>query len=238
MSRFSLSAGAVTTIVFDDGGMNILSSESLDELRRTIARVPPESHLLLFKSGSARIFAAGADMREMSRFGVDDASRFSRAGQDLLDSLERLPIPTMIVIDGDCFGGALDLALSFDLIVATPPSRFSHPGARIGIVTGFGGTSRWRGRLSGSAAAGLFLSSRVMSAEEGLAIGLLDRVVLREETADLVASTEARAAALPSWIPQLRGTSESPDQHLLLLARRGSDLYSRRKLEASAAVHR
>jgi enoyl-CoA hydratase/carnithine racemase len=82
----------------------------------------------------------------------------------------------VVLIDGDCFGGALDLALAFDLRFATPRSRFAHPGARLGIVTGFGGTSRWRNVLSRRAANQLFLANRVLSSEEALDFGLVDRV--------------------------------------------------------------
>ena len=73
-------------------------------------------------------------------------------------------------------GGALDSILAFDLRLATPRSRFAHPGARIGIVTGFGGTSRWRKVLTRPAANQLFLANRVLSAEEALQLGLVDRV--------------------------------------------------------------
>lgn len=86
------------------------------------------------------------------------------------------PFVTVALIDGDCFGGALDLTLAFDLRFATPRSRFSHPGAKLGIVTGFGGTSRWRKVLTPAAAKQLFLANRVLSADEALAIGLVDRV--------------------------------------------------------------
>jgi enoyl-CoA hydratase len=91
-------------------------------------------------------------------------------------AIERLPFVTVAIIDGDCFGGALDLALAFDLRFATPASRFWHPGAKIGIVTGFGGTSRWRKVLTPAATKQLFLANRVLTAEEALAIALVDHV--------------------------------------------------------------
>ncbi|MEA2463984.1 MAG: enoyl-CoA hydratase [Acidobacteriota bacterium] len=175
--------------VFDDGGMNLLSSSALRAIRDAL---PPDASLFVFRSGRARLFAAGADMAEMQRFSPWDAWDFARLGQELFDAIERLPCLTVAVIDGDCFGGALDLALSFDLRFATPRSRFAHPGARLGIVTGFGGTSRWRNVLSRRAANQLFLANRVLSSEEALDFGLVDRVadahddeLVRLETMDL-----------------------------------------------------
>ena len=174
--------------VFDDGGMNLLSSQALRMLRSAVA----ESHaatqqpsnpvtLFVFRSGRPNIFAAGADMAEMQKFGAFEAEEFARLGQELFEEIERLPCITVALIDGDCFGGALDLVLSFDLRLATPRSRFAHPGARLGIVTGFGGTSRWRKVISRKAANQLFLANRVLSVEEALSLDLVDRVAVSHE---------------------------------------------------------
>ncbi|HEX6178220.1 MAG TPA: enoyl-CoA hydratase/isomerase family protein [Thermoanaerobaculia bacterium] len=181
--------------VFDDGGMNLLSSSALREIReavvscqssvvsdsRTTANPQPPTSLFVFRSGRPHIFAAGADMAEMQRFSAYDAYRFAQLGQELFAEIERLPCLTVALIDGDCFGGALDLVLSFDLRFATPRSRFAHPGAKLGIVTGFGGTSRWRGILDRRAAHQLFLANRILTAEEALAMNLVDRVAESDE---------------------------------------------------------
>ncbi|MEO8379691.1 MAG: enoyl-CoA hydratase/isomerase family protein [Acidobacteriota bacterium] len=164
--------------LFDDGGMNLLSVSALRNIRSAL---PREASLFVFRSGRPRLFAAGADMAEMSRFTPWEAYSFAEAGQELFDAIERLPCVTVALIDGDCFGGALDLALSFDLRFVTPRSRFAHPGSRLGIVTGFGGTSRWRNVLTRRAANQLFLANRVLSATEALALGLADRVAPSHE---------------------------------------------------------
>ncbi len=153
--------------------MNLLSSSAL---RRIRASLPHDASLFVFRSGRPNLFAAGADMAEMQRFTPFEAYEFARLGQELFATIERLPFVTVAIIDGDCFGGALDLTLAFDLRFATPRSRFAHPGARLGIVTGFGGTSRWRGAISRRAANQLFLANRVFTADEALEIGLVDRV--------------------------------------------------------------
>lgn len=172
MARFTVSE---MTITFDDGGMNLLSSDALRELRDVVVGWSG-GPVVVFRSGRPHIFAAGADMAEMSNFTPLEAEAFACLGQETFDTIERLPCATVAIIDGDCFGGALDLTLAFDLRFATPRSRFSHPGSRIGIVTGFGGTSRWRKVLDRSAARRLFLANPILSAEEALQIGLVDRV--------------------------------------------------------------
>ncbi len=199
--------------VFDDGGMNLLSTNALRSIRD---QLPTDATLFLFRSGRPNLFAAGADMAEMQRFTPFEAEDFARLGQELFAEIERLPCITVALIDGDCFGGALDLVLSFDLRFATPRSRFAHPGARLGIVTGFGGTSRWRKVISRKAANQLFLANRVLTAEEALALDLVDRVAESHE--EELARLEG--LELPMVKELTRHASGLSREELLLLARR------------------
>lgn len=201
-------------LVFDDGGMNLLSSGAL---RRIGASLPdPAVSLFVFRSGRPDLFAAGADMAEMQRFSPSEAYEFARLGQELFARIESLPCLTVALIDGDCFGGALDLVLAFDLRFATPRSRFAHPGARLGIVTGFGGTSRWRKVLTRRAANQLFLANRVLQAGEALELELVDRVAeWHEEELTRLEAMDPRA--LKELARHADGRSR---EELLLLARR------------------
>ena len=199
--------------VFDDGGMNLLSSSALRRIREEL---PADATLFLFRSGRPNIFAAGADMAEMQTFTAFEAEEFARLGQELFEEIERLPCITVALIDGDCFGGALDLVLSFDLRFATPRSRFAHPGARLGIVTGFGGTSRWRKVMSRKAANQLFLANRVLNAEEALSLDLVDRVAESHE--EELARLETLDASMVKELT--RHASGRSREELLLLARR------------------
>ena len=160
--------------------MNLLSSDALRRLRESLPDRGP------FIVNITR--AGGADMNEMRHFTATDAEEFSRLGQETFAAIERLPFLTVAAIDGDCFGGALDLALAFDLRYATLRSRFSHPGAKLGMVTGFGGTTRWRKSLTPAAARRLFLANAVLTAEEAHALGLVD--VLGEPDVDRLAALD------------------------------------------------
>lgn len=226
-------------LVFDDGGMNLLSSAALRSIRESLSVIScplsekscAESqttdnrrlttHLFVFRSGRPNLFAAGADMAEMARFTAWEAWEFARLGQETFDAIEGLPCVTVALIDGDCFGGALDLILAFDLRFATPRSRFSHPGGKLGIVTGFGGTSRWRKVLSRTAANPLFLANRVFSAEEAHQLGLVDRVAESHE--DELARLETLDARLVKELTRHSGLPSRSD--LLLMARRLGAIY-------------
>jgi enoyl-CoA hydratase len=222
MARFTVASGTVT---FDDGGMNLLSSDALRELRDAIAAAASsEPPALVFRSGRPGLFAAGADMAEMERFSPLEALAFARLGQEVFAAIEKLPALTVAVIDGDCFGGALDLAFAFDLRLAGPRARFSHPGAKLGIATGFGGTTRWRRVLPPAGARRLFLGNEVMSADEALAAGLAD--ALGEELPATWKSLDSRTVRMVKELTIHGGRLSQ--QELLLLADRLGEIYGTR----------
>jgi enoyl-CoA hydratase/carnithine racemase len=83
---------------------------------------------------------------------------------------------TIAVINGFCFGGALDLALACDKRIASPNAVFSHPGANLGIVTGWGGTKRLPRLVGEAKALEIFLTAKRVAAVEALRIGLIDKI--------------------------------------------------------------
>jgi enoyl-CoA hydratase/carnithine racemase len=230
-------------IVFDDGGMNLLSSDALKELREVIAsvwvrasartrRAEARRHTEAATSLGMTVFtfrfarSAGADMNEMLQFSPRDAEEFSRAGQEVFAAIERLPMLTVAIIDGDCFGGALDLVMAFDLRFATPRARFAHPGARIGIVTGFGGTSRWRKIAGRPAANALMIGNRTLSAEEARDLGFVDRVA--EDHEEELRRLESLDPATTRYVKELTLHADKLTRsQLLLLATRLGNLYFR-----------
>jgi enoyl-CoA hydratase/carnithine racemase len=157
--------------------MNLLSAPALEDLEEALFHLPDTTEVLVFESGHPSVFAAGADMAEMATFSSRDAIPFSARGQGVFARIEGMPMVTAALVDGDCFGGALDLVMAFDYRWASTRARFSHPGARIGIVTGFGGTSRWRRILGNAVARKLFLENAVLSSSEAETCGLVDRVI-------------------------------------------------------------
>jgi enoyl-CoA hydratase/carnithine racemase len=212
---------SVREIVLDDGGMNLLSSSML---RSIGAQLAAPASLLVLRSGRPHIFAAGADMAEMRAFSARDAEEFARLGQELFAAIERLPMITVALIDGDCFGGALDLVLAFDLRLATPRSRFAHPGGKLGIVTGFGGTSRWRKAIDRATARRLFLGNERLSAAEAMEAGLVDRVA--ESFDDELRRLETLDPMTTRLMKELSRHGEALSQgELMLLADRLRALY-------------
>lgn len=227
MSRFRLTLGEERCdIAFDDGRMNLLSVEALEELCRALRQLPSSTRLLVFRSGRAPLFAAGADMASMRRFDAADAERFAERGQRTFEEIASLPFATAVLIDGDCFGGALDLCLAFDCRVATRRSRFAHPGAKIGIVTGFGGTVRLPRLATRPGAAQMLLGNVTIGADAANEIGVIDAVVDDLAGADDYLARLAQIDRATLEVVRLIERSPVNSSALHLLARRTAQLHS------------
>ena len=125
-------------------------------------------------TGTDNVFASGADLREIASVNASDAREFALRGQYLMDRIASLPQETIAAVNGYCFGGALDLALACDRRIASPNATFAHPGASLGIITGWGGTQRLP-RLVGTAnALEMFFTASPIDADRALQIGLVD----------------------------------------------------------------
>ncbi|HYO63641.1 MAG TPA: enoyl-CoA hydratase/isomerase family protein [Pyrinomonadaceae bacterium] len=156
---------------------NPLSAAVLEELETIVAELcAREDVCAVVFTGSGEAFASGADIREVGALAPESALEFARRGQRLMNLIDDAPLLTVAAVNGYCMGGALDLALACDLRVASPSAVFAHPGARLGIVTGWGGTQRLP-RLVGSARAfEMLLTGRRLTAREAYDAGLVDRL--------------------------------------------------------------
>jgi enoyl-CoA hydratase len=143
----------------------------LTELDKILDTISDE--IIVF-TGTKDVFASGADLREIANVTGETAKEYALRGQNLMRKIESKN--AIAFVNGFCFGGALDLALSCKKRIATPNAVFCHPGANLGIMTGWGGTQRLP-RLIGEAKTleMLFMAKRV-DAKEALRIGLVDEI--------------------------------------------------------------
>jgi enoyl-CoA hydratase/carnithine racemase len=151
---------------------NPLSVEVLECLHGIVDSADKD-RLLVF-TGTEDVFASGADLREISALSAGSAREFSRRGQALMTKIsERAAVAA---INGYCFGGALDLALACKKRISTPNAMFSHPGANLGIITGWGGTQRLPRLIGQANALEMFFMAKRVGAAEALQIGLVDAI--------------------------------------------------------------
>jgi enoyl-CoA hydratase/carnithine racemase len=165
---------------------NPLSIEVLHELDEIIENVSANSSIknIIF-TGTDDIFASGANLREIAEVTAETAREFALRGQALMNKITESPQTTIAAVNGPCFGGALDLALACDIRIAAPRAVFCHPGANLGIITGWGGTQRLPRLIGEARALEMFLTAKQVSAEEALRIGLITEVT--ENPADRIA---------------------------------------------------
>jgi enoyl-CoA hydratase/carnithine racemase len=184
-------AGGVATIRVDRPPMNALDTTVQAGLAAAAAEVAERDdvHAVVLYGGE-KVFAAGADVKEMADWDYRTMVLRSQALQDSFTAIARIPKPTIAAVTGYALGGGLELALACDLRVCGDNAKLGLPEILLGIIPGAGGTQRLP-RLVGTARAkDLILTGRFVNAEEALRIGLVDRVVAPDDV-----FTEATALA-------------------------------------------
>lgn len=155
---------------------NPLSISVLKQLNKILSEIQPDITRIIF-TGTEDVFASGANLREIAEVTGDTAKEYALRGQNLMQKISELPQETIALVNGFCFGGALDLALSCNKRIALPNALFCHPGANLGIMTGWGGTQRLPRLIGEAKALEMFLTAKRIDAEEALKIGLIDSIV-------------------------------------------------------------
>jgi enoyl-CoA hydratase len=170
--------GAAAVIQFNrPAERNPLSVSVLQALDEILSSLIPRSDInrIVF-TGANDVFASGANIREVSLLASASAKEFAARGQRLMQRIADAQSLTIAAINGYCMGGGLDLALSCRLRFASASAVFAHPGARLGIITGWGGTQRLPRLIGTLRALEFFTTARRLKSDEALAIGLVDRV--------------------------------------------------------------
>ena len=127
-------------------------------------------------TGTDEVFLSGADIRELTQLDAESASVFSKLGQRTFQAIADATQITIAAINGYCMGGGLDLALACDIRIASREAVFSHPGARLGIITGWGGTQRLPRIIGRARSLEFFATARRFTSREALEIGLISHI--------------------------------------------------------------
>jgi len=180
-------------------GLNRLGTDTLKNLLREIKGLISRPGLrCLALTGDGGSFAAGADLREILRLDSASARAFSDLGNSIFRCLENSGAVVVAGIDGFCLGGGLDLALCADWRLATRRSVFGHPGADLGLITGFGGTQRLPRLIGMKRAVSLLMSAERISADQAYGCGLVQEVCEPDEFESKMKDTVQRFASFPS----------------------------------------
>lgn len=188
--------------------LNCLTGALMDELAGIISNLSKNDGLLaMIITGAGGVFSAGADLIEVAALGPTTAFEFSRKGQAILASFNEAAPITIAAIDGHCLGGGLDIAMSCDMRFATPRATFQHPGAKRGIITGWGGTQRLPRLIGIDAARRMLVIGDRIDAEEALRLGLVNKI--RDDALDYAREvveristrfTRSQLIAIKNWV--------------------------------------
>ncbi len=181
--KIEFDSEGIAWLGFDKAGAstNVLSGQvlaELGELLKNLAAKPPKG--LVVYSVKSSGFIAGADIKEFTALKTpEDAFQMIRRGQLVMEQLERLPCPSVALINGFCLGGGLELSLACSYRVGIDDERLSLglPEVKLGIHPGFGGTVRSTRLVGVLPAMSFMLTGRSVRGSEALRIGLLDRLV-------------------------------------------------------------
>ena len=181
---------------------NAISLDTLRELQQAVAEAGADDavKVITITGAGGRAFASGSDLSEV--LNRDLRKALEPIVQGLAEQLERTPKPTIAAIDGICMGGGLEVALGCDLRIATPTSRFATPEGKLGIIPGGGATARLPRIVGRGWAMEMMLMGEPIDAEQALSIGLVTRLVAKEELIPEARRMTAHLAAFAPFVPR------------------------------------
>ena len=171
-------ADGIGTIRLDRPPMNALNVQVQDEIQQAAAEATDDASIrAIIVYGGEKVFAAGADIKQMLDMTYTDMSARAAALTRALGSVARIPKPVVAAIAGYALGGGCEIALACDWRIAAADAKLGQPEISLGIIPGAGGTQRLPRLVGPARAKDLIMSGRLVGAEEALAMGLIDRIV-------------------------------------------------------------
>jgi enoyl-CoA hydratase/carnithine racemase len=188
----------VATIRLDRPPINALNTQIQHELQQAAKTVSVDTDIRsVVLYGGDKVFAAGADVKEIAGAHSADIEIVSRAMQTALDAIAGIGKPVIAAINGYALGGGLELALCADFRVCGRSARLGLPEILLGIIPGGGGTQRLPRLIGPARAKNLIFTGRFLDAQEALAIGLIDEVVEDVDTYEAATRLAGRFHAGP-----------------------------------------
>lgn len=206
-------ADGIATIRLDRPKMNALNFQVQEEIAGAAAQVSADDAVrAVVIYGGERVFAAGADIKEMAPLSYPEMAIRSGALQASFTAVANIPKPVVAAVTGYALGGGLELALCADFRVLGESAKVGQPEILLGIIPGAGGTQRLPRLIGPAKAKDLIFSGRHVPAAEALAIGLADKVVPDAEVYQAARDYVAQYAAGPALA--LRAAKQAVDKGL------------------------
>ncbi|WP_024856552.1 enoyl-CoA hydratase/isomerase family protein [Ruminococcus albus] len=171
------SEGSIAVLTIENGAKNLISEPEFIEreiLLEWLEENPQTKALVI--TGKGRHFSHGADVSLFDADKVRNISEKLKKGRELLNTIERLPIVTVAAVNGGCFGGGLEIAMSCRFRIASAKARLGLTEVMHGVVPGMGGIERLSRIIGTEKALQMILQGEMLSADKALSIGLVTKV--------------------------------------------------------------
>jgi len=156
--------------------LNALNRELMIEIRDALKALDEDDSVrAIILTGGERVFAAGADIKQMANATAIDMLNIDQFST--WDQIKKTKKPIIAAVSGFALGGGCELAMICDMIIATDTARFGQPEIRIGTMPGAGGTQRLTRAVGKAIAMEVVLGARFLTADEALQYGLVNKVV-------------------------------------------------------------
>ncbi|MEW1863009.1 enoyl-CoA hydratase-related protein [Streptomyces sp. NBC_00669] len=200
----------VGTIRLDRPPMNALDAAMQDLLKELAEQAAARADVrAVVVWGGPKVFAAGADIKEMRAMSYQDMVDRSRGLQDAFSAVARIPKPVVAAVNGYALGGGCELALCADIRIAAENAKLGQPEILLGLIPGAGGTQRLARLVGPSRAKDLIFTGRTVGAAEAQTLGLVDRVVPAEQVYAQALAWARQLARGPAYA--LRAAKEAVD---------------------------
>lgn len=189
--------GVGTLTINKERAMNTLSLETIMELNEFTEKELINSSLkvLIITGAGRKAFVAGADISQMKDMSKNEFEGYCNLGHDAFNALQQAPFPVIAAINGYALGGGCELALACDMRIASENAKIGFPETKLGLFPCWGGSQRVTRLMGIGKAKELIFTGKMISAGDALEIGLVDKVVAKEELMDEANKIAVKIAA-------------------------------------------
>jgi enoyl-CoA hydratase len=188
----------VATVRLDRAPVNALNRQIWGEFAEAAQQLTYDDSVgAVVLWGGPKVFAAGADIKQMVDMSFQDAAAHAGALQEAFDGLARIPKPVIAAVNGYALGGGCELAMTADFRYAADNATLGQPEILLGVIPGAGGTQRLTRLVGVQKAREIVYDGRMYAAEECLAMGLVDKVLPADEVYDAAVEAARRYARGP-----------------------------------------
>jgi enoyl-CoA hydratase len=178
--------GKIAVVSIDRPPLNILTFDNYKELCETVMDlIEGKKAKVVVVTGNKQVFVSGLDIKEIGRIETpEENTRKTMAVKSLFRRIERLKRPVIAAINGNCFGGGLELAMACHMRLASREAKLGLPEINLGAIPSFGGTQRLPRIVGRAKAIEIMVAGRLISGEEAFRIGLVNEVCAPERLLD------------------------------------------------------